>query len=163
MLKVKGKMWLSVATWRGACFHIVQNNKYTAFLENTAKVGGKGSTLLEGRKKQNRIEKEFISSCKEKPKDDIDLECELDYEGSQGDFFVPNRKAKHRVPKTFSDSNPQQKEVKKNKGKKRKKETSDEESSEDEIQVNIGIERVPQEKEKQHLASNPLVLLPITG
>ena len=87
----------------------------------------------------------------------------MDYEGSQDDFFVPNRKAKHRVPKTFSDSNPQQKEVKKNKGKKREKETSDEESSEDEIQVNMGIERVLQEKEKQHLASNPLVLLPITG
>ena len=46
---------------------------------------------------------------------------------------------------------------------KRKKETSDEESSKDEIQVAMGIERVPQGKEKQHLASNPLVLLPITG
>ena len=51
MLKVKGKMWLSVATCRDACFHIVQDNKYTAFLENIAKVGGKGPTLLEGRKK----------------------------------------------------------------------------------------------------------------
>ena len=61
----------------------------------------------------------------------------------------------HRVPKTFSDSNPQQKEVKKNKGKKRKKETSDEESSEDEIQINMGTERVLQENEKQHLTSNP--------
>ena len=49
MLKIKGKMWLSVATWRDACFHIVQD-KYTAFLESTAKVGGKGPTLFEGRK-----------------------------------------------------------------------------------------------------------------
>ena len=67
----------------------------------------------------------------------------MDYEGSQDDLFIPNRKAKHRVPKTFSDSNPQQKEVKKNKGKKSKNETSDEESSEDEIQVNMGNRKSP--------------------
>ena len=42
MLKVKGKMWLSVAIWRDICFHIVQANKYTVFIENTGKVAGKG-------------------------------------------------------------------------------------------------------------------------
>ena len=35
-------------------------------------------------------------------------------------FFVPNRKAKHRVPKTYSDTNPEQKKVNKNKAKMRK-------------------------------------------
>ena len=163
MLKVKGKMWLSVATWRDVCFHIVQANKYTAFIENTGKVAGKGPTLLQGRMKEKRIERDFISSCKEKLADDFDLECELEYDGSQDDFFVPNRKAKHQAPKTFSDSNPQQKQVNKNKGKKRKMETSDEESSEDDPEVNMGIERVPQEKEQQHMMSNPLVLTLITG
>ena len=113
-------MWLSVATWRDVCFHIVQSNKYTAFIENTGKVTGKGSTLLQGRRKEKRIERDFISSCKEKLDDDIDLECELEFDSSQDDFFVPNRKAKHQVPKTFSDSNPQQKQVNKNKGKRAK-------------------------------------------
>ena len=42
-------------------------------------------------------------------------------------------------------------------------ETSDEESSEDDPEVNMGIEGVPQEKEQQHMISNPLVLTPITG
>ena len=93
MLKVKGRMWLSVATWRDVCFHIVQSNKYTTFIENT----GKGPTLLQGRRKEKRIETDFISSCKEKLDDDIDLECELEFDGSQDDFFVPNRKAKHWV------------------------------------------------------------------
>ena len=87
----------------------------------------------------------------------------IEYDGSQDDFFVPNRKAKHWASKTFSDSNPQQKQVNKNKGKNRKMETSDEESSEDDPKVNMGIERVPQEKEQQHMMSNPLVLTPITG
>ena len=42
-------------------------------------------------------------------------------------------------------------------------ESSDEESSEDDPEVDVGIERVPQEKEQQHMVSNPLVLIPITG
>ena len=58
MLKVKGKMWLSVATWRDVCFHIVQDNKYTAFHENTAKVGGKGPPYLQGGK--NRRDRERV-------------------------------------------------------------------------------------------------------
>ena len=49
------------------------------------------------------------------------------------------------------------------KEKKRKMETNDEESSEDNPEVNMGIERVPQEKEQQHMMSNLLVLTPITG
>ena len=159
MLKVKGRMWLSVATWRDVCFHLVQSNKYTAFIENT----GKGPTLLQGRRKEKRIERDFISSCKEKLDDDIDLECELEFDGSQDDFFVPNRKVKHWVPKTFSDSNPEQKQVNNKKGKKRKMESSDEESSEDEPEVDMGIERVPQEKEQECMKSNPLVLTPFSG
>ena len=88
-------------------------------LKTQPKLEGKGPSYLKGGK-NNRIEKEFISLCKEKLKDDIDLQCELDYERSQDDFFVPNRKAKHRVPKTISNSNPQQKEVK-NKRKREKR------------------------------------------
>ena len=159
MLKVKGKMWLNVATWRDVFFHIVQTNKYTAFIENT----GKGPTLLQGRRKEKRIKRDFIFSCKEKLADDFDLECELEYDGLQDNFFVPNRKAKHQAPKTFIDSNSQQKQINNKKVKKRKMETSDEESSEDDKEVNMGIERVPQEKEQQHMVSNPLVLTPITG
>ena len=46
---------------------------------------------------------------------------------------------------------------------KEKRETSDEESSGDETEINMGIERVTQEKEQQHMTSNPLVHTPVTG
>ena len=36
-------------------------------------------------------------------------------------------------------------------------------SSEDDPEVDMSIERVPQEKEQQHMMSNPLVLTLITG
>ena len=134
-------MWLSVATWRDIYFHIVQANKYTAFIKNPGK-GLKDTSYLHAKKNWHMT----------------DLECEVEYDGSQDDFFVSYRKPKHRAPKPFSDSNPQQKQ-----GKKRKMETSDEESSEDDPQVNMGIERVPQEKEQEHMRSNPLALTPITG
>ena len=90
------------------------------------------------------------------------MEGELEYDGTQ-DFFVPNRKAKLHVPKTFSDTNPEQKKVNNNKAKKRKRESSDEDSSEDDPEINMGIERVPYEKEQQHMRSNPLLLTPISG
>ena len=90
-----------------SAFIFVQANKYTSFIENTEKVAGKGPTLLQGRRKEKRIERDFIFSCIEKLADDFDLECELKYDGSKDDFFVPNRKTKHWAPKTFSDSNPQ--------------------------------------------------------
>ena len=57
---------------------------------------------------------------KEKIEDDFDLEGELEYDGTQEDFFVPNRKPKHHASKTFSDTNPEQKKVNKNKAKKEK-------------------------------------------
>ena len=104
----------------------MQANKYIAFIENTGKVAGKGPTLLQGRRKEKRIKRDFIFSCKKKLADDFDLECELKYDSSQDDFFVPNSKEKHWEPKTFSDSNPTQKKINK-KGKKRKMESSDEE------------------------------------
>ena len=66
-------------------------------------------------------------------------------------------------PKTFSDTNPEQKKVNNNKAKKRKRESSDEDSSEDDPEINMGIERVPYEKEQQHMRSNPLLLTPISG
>ena len=58
---------------------------------------------------------------------------------------------------------PEQKKVNKNKAKKRKRESSDEDSSEDDPEINMGIERVPYEKEQQHMRSNPLLLTPISG
>ena len=61
-------------------FHNVQANKYTAFIENTGfKVAAeKCPTLLQGRRKGKRIERDFISSCKEKLAEGFDLECEME-------------------------------------------------------------------------------------
>ena len=124
-------------------------------LKTQSKLEAKGPPYLEEGKSRTGQRKSSSHNAKRNSKMTLISNVNWTVKGLKIISFFPNRKAKHRVPKTFSDSNLQQKEVKKNKGKKRKMKTSDEESNEDEIQVNIGIGR--------HLASNHLVLLPITG
>ena len=58
---------------------------------------------------------------------------------------------------------PSRKKLNKKKAKREKRESSDEDSSEDDPEINISIERVPYEKEQQHMRSNPLLLTPISG
>ena len=54
-------MWLSVAIWRDICFHIVQANKYTAFIENT----GKGPHFFkEERKRKGLKETSYLHAKK---------------------------------------------------------------------------------------------------
>ena len=50
------------------------------------------------------------------------------------------------------------KKLTRNKAKKRKRESSDEDSSEEDPEINMGIERVPYEKEQQHMRSIPFYL-----
>ena len=60
-------MWLSVATWRDACFHIVQDNKYTAFLENTShKLEAKCPPYLKGGKSRTGKRKSSSHHAKRK-------------------------------------------------------------------------------------------------
>ena len=92
------------------------------------------------------MEKEIISSCKEKLKDHIDLKCALDYEGSQDDISVPNRKAKHRVPRTFSVCLIQSRRKTFKEYMRQDMSQVMTDSSEDEIQFNMHIEGLLQQQ-----------------
>ena len=106
-LHVNKKLWLSAATWRDVCFYIVQDREYQGFVDNKTKPSGWRPNLLQRKQKKDEFEKQFINSCKDKLDDEsIDLEKEIFPDGDQSQYFVPNKKAKHRVLKTFSTSNP---------------------------------------------------------
>ena len=94
----------------------------------------------------------------------VDLQKEIYPEADKSQYFIPNKKAKHHIPKTFSISNPSQKRKKPQATQQKKKvikvDTSDGESSEDEA-TNQNI-AVPSEKERQKLLTNPLQIVFIT-
>ena len=94
----------------------------------------------------------------------VDLQKKIYPEADKSQYFIPNEKAKHHVPKTFSISNPSQKRKKPQATQQKKKvikvDASDGESSEDEA-TNQNI-AVPSEKERQKLLTNPLKIVFIT-
>ena len=54
-----------------------------------------------------------MNSCKKKLEHgSIDLQKEIYPEADKSQYFIPNKKAKHYIPKTFSISNPSQKRKK---------------------------------------------------
>ena len=106
MLKTTRKIWLSMATHRDVCHFMVQDREYTRFQKNTTCLHGRGTTLLETRKKRRKAEEVFIQQCKENiEKGNTAKEIPNDQE----EIFVPNKRARHRVLKTFSSVNPTQK------------------------------------------------------
>ena len=158
-------MWLSAAAWRDVCFYIIQDSEYQGFINNTTRSSGKGPNLLQHKQKRDKIERDFVNSCKKKLEHgSVDLQKEIYPEADKSQYFIPNKKAKHHVPKTFSISNPSQKRKKPQATQQKKKvikvDTSDGESSEDEA-TNQNI-AVPSEKERQKLLTNPLQIVFIT-
>ena len=108
-------------------------------------------------KKGTKIERDFVNSCEKKLEDgSVDLQKEIYPEADKSQYFIPNKKAKHSIPKTFSISNSSQKRKKAQATQQKKKvikvDTSDGESSEDEA-TNQNI-AVPSEKERQKLLTN---------
>ena len=66
----------------------------------------KRATLLETRRKRRRAEEIFIQQCKENI---AQGNIEQDIPNDQEEIFVPNKRARHRVPKIFSSANLTQK------------------------------------------------------
>ena len=164
-LHVNKKLWLSAAAWRDVCFYIIQDSEYQGFINNTTKSSGKGPNLLQCKQKRDQTGRDFMKSCKRKLEDgSVDLQKEIYPEADQSQYFIPNKKAKHHVPKTFSTSNPSQKRKKTQVTQQKKKvikvDTSDGESSEDEVTNQKSV--VPSEKERQKLLTNPLQIVFIT-
>ena len=95
-----------MATHRDMCHFMVQDREYTGFQKNTTCLCGRGPTLLETRRKRRKAKEVFIQQYKENiEKGNIAKEIPNDQE----EIFVPSKRARHRVPKTFSSANPTQK------------------------------------------------------
>ena len=152
---------------------MVQDREYTGFQKNTTCLRGRGPTLLETRRKRRKAEEVFIQQCKENiEKGNIAEEIANDQE----EVFVPNKRARDRVPKTFSSANPMQKKQSKpnvqktnnkpNKGTKKKsvqEQKEQKDNSEDEDSDIEQMSRLPRAKDEAQLNANPLEIVFING
>ena len=83
--------------------------EYTGLQINSTCLQGRQPTFLETKRKRKRAEEIFIQQCKENI---AQGNMEQDIPNDQEEIFVPNKRARHRVPKTFSSANPTQKKNK---------------------------------------------------
>ena len=116
--------------------------------------------------KMNKTEKNYIKQCVRSLEEGNITDNE---DGENVEYFVPNKKAKHRVPKHYNLSNPTQKKKKRN-SKKQVEEKKVQErkqikckhepstSSEEEDTDTKQSDNVPPQKEKKKLQTNPLLI-----
>ena len=152
---------------------MVQDREYTGFQKNTTRLHGGSPTLLETRRKRRKAEKVFIQQCKENiEKGNIAEEILNDQE----EIFVPDKRARHKVPKTFSSANPKQKKQSKpnvqktnnkpNQGTKKKsvqeqkKQKDNSEDEDSDLEQNVQSSSA---KEEAQLNANPLEIVFING
>ena len=139
-------MPLTVATWRDICLMMLQDWDYEAHISNTAKVSGKGMNLKQKAEQWNKAEVEFVDLCiNAMCNGDVEQEAMFDLHPEK--FLVPSKKAWHKVPATFSKTNPTQKR----KPTKRKlHQDSENDTSDDNDFVNV-----PDVVKEQKLGYNP--------
>ena len=81
---------------------IIQEEEFTKFLKGRGKSMGRGpstaSHAAKDKRAQSKRAKEYVQSFKE---NNFSI-------GDEEDVFIPAKKAKHKVPNTFSSSNPLQ-------------------------------------------------------
>ena len=141
-------MPLTVAAWRDICLMMLQDRDYEAHMSNTAKVSGKGMNLKQKNARWNKAE-DFVDSCIDAMQNG-DLEQEAMFNLHPEKLLVPSKKGRHRVPPTFSKTNPTQ--TQKLKPTKRKlAEDSNDDSDSDNNDLPIMLEVV----EEQKLGYNP--------
>ena len=75
---------------------MIQDREHTGFQDNTTHLSGRGPTLLETRRKRRKAEEVFIQQCKENIAKGI---IDKDIPNDQEEIFIPNKRARHRVPK----------------------------------------------------------------
>ena len=142
-------MPLTVAAWRDICLMMLHYWDYEAHMSNTAKVSGKGMNLKQKHARWNKAEEDFVDSCIDAMQNG-DLEQEAMFNLHPENFLVPSKKARHRVPPTFSNTNPTQ--TQKCKPTKRK---LDEDSNDDSDSDNNELPIVPEVVEQEKLGCNP--------
>ena len=152
-IKMRCLMPLTMAVWRDICLMMLQDRNYEAHISNTAKVSGKGMNLKQKTKQWNKAEADFVDSCIDVMRNG-NMEQEAVFNLHPEKFLVPSKKSWHKVPATFSKTNPKQKQ----KSTKRKLHRDSENDTDDD---NNDFVNVPDVVEEQKLGYNPphLVLL----
>ena len=158
---IEGKrMSLTVCAWKDITAFIIQERDYIAFINNTSKVAGRGLNLFMQRRKDIREERRFIfQACDALERGDITLE-----DPALKETFVPNKRAKHRAPKSYTSGNPTQKRkstpAAAGRPPKRKRRDMQEDLSSSESDDEGGnSDTVPTHLEKIHLKKNPPTLV----
>lgn len=110
------KMWLLKATWEDIGDALLQTANYRAFIRNRGKTIGKGPTLwqqiIKDRKEQKRFLKAIIDAL---VTDDVADEARKHRDADSE--FIPSSKAKHRVPRKYPVTNPEQRHKKQKQSK----------------------------------------------
>ena len=108
-IKMRCLLPLTVTAWRDICLMLLQDHDYEAHISNTARISGKGMNLKQRTEQWNKAEADFVDSC-------IDVMCNGNMEQEAmfnlhpEKFLGPSKKARHKVPATFSKTNPTQKQ-----------------------------------------------------
>ena len=132
-----------------ACLMMLQDWDYKAHMSNTAKVSEKGMNLKQKHARWNKAKEDFVDSCIDAMQNGV-LEQEAMFNLHPEIFLVPSKKARHRVPPTFSNTNPTQ--TQKHKPTKRK---LDQDSNDDSDSDNNELPIIPEVVEEQKLGYNP--------
>ena len=113
------KVWLIYAAFHDVAECVMQENDHYNFVNNKGKTVGRGPTSLDNNMKEKEMQKRFTQSA-----------CDAFETGNMADevgistdpaaTFLPTSSAKHRVPKSFSTKNPEQKDQRKPGNKKGK-------------------------------------------
>ena len=142
---------------------MIQDSLYGGFVNNTAKLCGKGMNLKQKLQREAKADANFVNEALETLNSgDIEAEAMIDIDPDK--FFEPSKKVKHKVPDIYSDTNPQQCKRKSNK-KKVKNNDNINSDSENEARrkmfkaYSIG----PKEVEDAKLLCNPLHLVMLTS
>ena len=148
------------------CVSSLYRIRNTLDIKKTVKSYGKGPNLFTQKLKMNKTEKNYIKQCVRSLEEGNITDNK---DGQVAEYFVPNKKAKHRVPKHYNLNNPAQKKketksksqvgekkVKERKEMKCKHEPST--SSEEEDTDIKQSDSVPPQKEKKKLQTNPLLI-----
>ena len=147
-------MSLAVAAWKDMCSMMIQDSLYDGFVNNTAKVCGKGLNLKQKLERETKADGKFVNEALEALNSgDIEAEAMIDMDADK--FFKPSKQAKHKVPATYSDTNPQQWKCKSNKKKVNKDQNSSDSEEEERIKMFKAYSIVPKEVEADKLLQTP--------
>ena len=165
-------MSLAVAAWHDMCTMMIQDSEYDAFINNKAKVSGKGLNLKQRRQKEHLQDSKFVDAALEVLQSgNIEAEAMLNMDPDR--YFEPSKCACHRVPEVYSSTNPQQKKKGHKRRKRQDKENEDQFDNHDDNDDIDPVQKrnclfeeydiVPARVEITKLNTNPPVLVFLTA